>query len=171
MSVLRQSSARRPSSSLTVVWHRIAVRTGDGMAEGPSLCQHDHESVTHKNSMIVEPVMTRRSTAGPREAGRTVSVIHEMVIRRSFGPSATDKQTEPTEGIGGQTTSVQLQRRRRRARHSHSVIPTLTRVVSRCGPSRVPSKSLLSTLIGIKETLQVRGFLKPLKELPELSWT
>ena len=94
MSVLRQSSARRPSSSLTVVWHRIAVWTGDGMAEGPSLCQHDHESVTHKNSMIVEPVMTRRSTAGPREAGRTVSVIHEMVILRSFGPPATDKQTE-----------------------------------------------------------------------------
>ena len=97
--------------------------------------------------MIVEPVMTRRWTAGPR-AGRTVSVIHEMVILRSFGPSFRNGQTdrtEPTEGIGGvarQRASVQLQRRRAR----HSVIPTLTRVVSRtrdAGPVG-PLKNLFS---------------------------
>ena len=66
------------------------------MAEETSLCQHDHESVTHKNSMIVEPVMTRRWTAGPRADadGPSLSFMKWSFSAPSVRPSATDKQTE-----------------------------------------------------------------------------
>ena len=117
--------------------------------------------------MIVEPVMTRRWTAGPR-AGGTDRLCHSRnghsPLLRSFRNGQTDR-TEPTEGSGGvarQRASVRLQRRRR-ARHS--VIPTLTRAVSRsrdAGPVG-PLINLFYSLaprisVYVKETLQVRGF-------------
>ena len=149
----------------------------DGRRGPPSLCQHDHESVTHKNSMIVEPVMTRRWTAGPR-AGGTDRLCHSRnghsPLLRSFRNGLTDR-TEPTEGSGGvarQRASVRLQRRRAR----HSVIPTLTRAVSRsrdAGPVG-PLINLFSrpSYIGIcKRNTSSPRILKRLKELSELSGT
>ena len=114
--------------------------------------------------MIVEPVVTRRWTAGPTAGGRDGPSLSFIPLLRSSRNGQTDR-TEPTEGSGGaarQRASVRLQRRRR-ARHS--VIPTLTRAVSRsrdAGPVG-PLINLFYSLaprisVYVKETLQVRGF-------------
>ena len=123
------------------------------MAEGPSLCQHDHESVTHKNSMIVEPVMTRPSldsgTAGGRD-GPSLSFMKWSFSAPSVLPQRTNRQNRTDRRHRrrrGQTTSKRPTPAPPRPSLSYSNTHSRRLAKSRCGPSGAPNKSLLSPLV------------------------
>ena len=151
-----------------------------GWPKGPSLCQHDHESVTHKNSMIVEPVVTRRWTAGPTAGGRdgpSLSFMKWSFSAPSVLPQRTNRQnrTDRRQRRRGQTTSKRPTPTPPRPSLSYSNTHSRRLAKSRCGPSRAPNKSLpfsRPSYIGIcKRNTSSPRILKRLKELSELSGT